>query len=148
MKYIGEDIYKVIPNRYPYMILDSLDIEEDKAVAELALRDDLWIFACHFPECPTFPMTLLVECMTQTFMATLYPKKEDKSEVSLVYHIGEMYLKEGARPGDVLRIEADLKSFKRGIAKGVCKAYKNKGCEPILEFEIAHALPSQMVKMR
>ena len=148
MRFIGEEIYNVIPNRYPYMILDSLDIEEDKAVSEVVLKDNLWISACHFPGCPTFPMTLLIECMTQTFMATLYTKKEDKSEISLVYHIGEMNLKEGAQPGDVLRIEADLKSFKRGIAKGFCKAYKNDESDPIMEFEIAHALPSQMIKMR
>lgn len=148
MKYVGEEIYNIIPNRYPYMILDSLEIVEDKAVSEVDLKDDLWIFSCHFPGNPTFPMTLLVECMTQTFMATLYPKKEDKSEISLVYHIGAMHLKEGAQPGDKLKIEADLKSFKRGIAKGICRAFKNEGSEPILEFEISHALPSQMIKMR
>ena len=148
MKYVGEEIYNVIPNRFPYMILDSLDVEENKAISEVHLKEDLWIFACHFPGRPTLPMTLLVECMTQTFMATLYSKKDDKSEISLVYYIGEMHLKEGAQPGDLLRIEADLKSFKRGIAKGVCRAYRNGGDEPILEFEIAHALPSQMIKMR
>lgn len=70
MKYVGEEIYNAIPNRYPYMILDTLDVEDNKAVAKIALKQDLWIFDCHYPGHPILPMTLLLESMTQTFSAT------------------------------------------------------------------------------
>lgn len=94
------------------------------------------------------PLTLLVESMTQTFSSTFLPYAEDKSEIPLISSLGELRLKEGARPGDVIRIEAALHSFKRGIAKGTCRAFKNGGEQPILEFNIVDVLPSQMVRTR
>ncbi len=148
MKYIGEEIFNIIPNRPPYMILDSLDVEGNKAVAEIILKEDLWIFACHYPGQPILPLTLLVESMTQTFSATFFPKAEDKTEIPVISSVGEIRLKEGSQPGDVLRLEATLLSFKRGIAKGFCKAFKNGGETPILEFDIVDVLPSQMIRIR
>lgn len=148
MKCIGEEIFNIIPNRPPYMILDSLEVEDNKAVAEIILKEDLWIFACHYPGQPILPLTLLVESMTQTFSATFLPKANDKVEIPVISSVGEIRLKEGARPGDILRLEATLLSFKRGIAKGVCKAFKNGAENPILEFEIVDVLPSQMIRIK
>lgn len=148
MKYIGEEIYQIILNRPPYMILDTLEIGDNKAIAEIKLKDDLWIFTCHYPGHPILPMTLLVESMTQTFSATFLSMADEKQEIPVVSSLGEIRLKEGSGPGDVLRLEAELKSFKRGIAKGTCRAYKNNGKEPILEFDIVDVLPSQMIRIR
>lgn len=148
MKYIGEEIYQIIPNRSPYMILDSLFVEDNKAIAEITLTEDLWIFACHYPGNPILPLTLLVESMTQTFSATFLPKAEDKKEIPVISSLGEIRLKEGSKPGDVLTLEATLSSFKRGIAKGTCKAFKNGGENPILVFDIVDVLPSQMIRIR
>ena len=148
MKYIGEEIYQIIPNRPPYMILDTLEIGDNKAIAEIKLKDDLWIFTCHYPGHPILPMTLLVESMTQTFSATFLSMADEKHEIPVVSSLGEIRLKECSGPGDVLRLEAELKSFKRGIAKGTCRAYKSNGKEPILEFDIVDVLPSQMIRIR
>lgn len=148
MKYVGEEIYHVIPNRKPFMILDTLEVQDNIAIAEIQLKEDLWIFACHYPGNPILPLTLLVESMTQTFSATFLSKAEDKTEIPVISSLGEIRLKEGAKPGDVLRIEATLHSFKRGIAKGICKAFKNEGENPILEIEIVDVLPSQMIRIK
>lgn len=153
MKYVGEEIYNVIPNRYPYMILDTLDVEDNKVVAKIALKQDLWIFDCHYPGHPILPMTLLLESMTQTFSATFLSKAEDKTEIPVISSIsgvegGKISQKEEAAPGDVITIVATLSSFKRGIAKGSCKAYKNEGINPIMELEIVDVLPSQMIRIR
>lgn len=148
MKYIGEEICQIIPNRPPYMILDSLVVKDNKAIAEITLKEDLWIFACHYPCNPILPLTLLVESMTQTFSATFLPKAEDKTEIPVISSLGEIRLKEGSKPGDVLTLEATLSSFKRGIAKGTCKAFKNGGENPILVFDIVDVLPSQMIRIR
>lgn len=148
MKYVGDQIYSVIPNRKPFMILDTLEVQDNWAIAEIQLREDLWIFACHYPGNPILPLTLLVESMTQTFSATFLSKAADKTEIPVISSIGEIRLKEGSKPGDVLRLEANLQSFKRGIAKGICKAFKNEGENPILEFEIVDVLPSQMLRIK
>lgn len=148
MKYVGEEIYHIIPNRKPFMILDTLVVEDNHAVSELFLKSEEWFFQCHYPGNPILPLTLLVESMTQTFSATFLPKAEDKTEIPVISSLGEIRLKEGSKPGDILRIEATLQSFKRGIAKGNCKAFKNGGENPILEFEIVDVLPSQMIRIK
>ena len=130
------------------MILDSLELKGNMAIAEINLKEDLWIFECHYPGRPMLPLTLLVESMTQTFSATFLPKAEDKTEIPVISSLGEIRLKEESQPGDVLRLETSLTSFKRGIAKGTCKAFKNGGENPILEFDIVDVLPSQMIRIR
>lgn len=86
------------------------------------------------------PLSLLLESMTQAFPATFLSKFEDK-ETPVISSIGNVRLKESAVPGDRLRLKADLFSFRRGIAKGIRKAYKNNGDVPIQGIEIVEALP-------
>ena len=74
MRYTHQEINDVIPNRYPLMFLDSLEIEGDTASGFIALRDDTWFFKCHYPDCPIVPMSLLIESMTQVFSATFLSK--------------------------------------------------------------------------
>jgi len=150
MKKTGEEIYSLIPNRYPFMILDSLEVNENSAVSFINLKEDTWIFKCHYPGNPVLPLSLLVECMTQTFSATFLnpPNGEHIDEIPVISSISELRLKESLNPGDTIRLEAVLDSFRRGVAKGECKAFKNKGLEPIMEISIVEVLPSHMVVMR
>lgn len=150
MKYVGrEEIYKVIPNRYPLMLLETLTVENDVAVSEINLKGDEWFFQCHFPGNPIMPLTLLIECMSQTFIS-IFLQKLQTTEIPLFSSLGgekKISYKEKLVPGDYLTIKSELLSLKRGIAKGVCRAYKNNGSIPILEFEMVEAIPSQMIKI-
>lgn len=150
MRYVGEEIYKVIPNRYPLMLLNSLTVEEDSAIGQIDLKGDEWFFQCHFPGRPIMPLSLLIESMSQVFIA-IFLQKLKTQEIpvfSSLTHADKISLKDKLEPGDKLRMEASLLSFRRGIAKGVCKAFKNEREDPIMEFEIVEALPSQMIQMR
>ena len=146
-----EEIYSVIPNRYPYMILKSLDIEDENAVGVIELNNDDWFFECHYPGNPILPMSLLVESMTQTFSAIFLSEIQDKEIPVISSLIGcggnAIKMKESAKPGDNIKLVASLYSFRRGIAKGSCKAYKNEDNNPIMEIDIVEALPSKMVRM-
>ena len=150
MIFAREEIYNVIPNRYPLMLLDSLEVEGNRAVGIIALKRDDWFFECHYPEQPILPLSLLMESMTQTFSSVFLSQAESK-EIPVISSIagcdGPIRLKESAIPGDHIRIEASLSSFRRGIAKGTCKAYKNDGTEPIMAIDIVEVLPSKMVRM-
>ncbi|WP_022761377.1 3-hydroxyacyl-ACP dehydratase FabZ family protein [Butyrivibrio sp. AD3002] len=152
MKKYGKEIYSLIPNRYPFMILHSLEVGNNCAEAEIVLKEDDWFFECHYPGNPILPLTLLLESMTQTFSATFLKAEEtedgSKFEIPVISSIGPLRMTKSAGPGDVIRIEAKLGSFKRGIAKGVCTAYINEDEKPIMEIEIVDALKSQMVKMQ
>ncbi len=147
MKFLSDEITTVIPSRYPMMILDSLEINEDKAVAEINLSKDIWFFKCHYPDQPMMPLMLLMESMTQVFMAVLLQKANKKDEIPLIYSLGEVHPKGMLLPGDKVKLEAELKSFKRVFAKGICRAYKNDEEEPILQFDIVDILPSIVSKI-
>ena len=48
MKYVGEEIYSIIPNKYPLMFLDSIDICDNEAVGLVELNANTWFFECHY----------------------------------------------------------------------------------------------------
>lgn len=160
MVFEKENIYKIIPNRYPLMILDRLEILEKhngggitSCISDVLLDKDLWFFKCHYPDYPVMPLCLIIECMTQTFSATFLSgmqneteQNKTKQEIPVIYQLGEIKLKKSAFPGDKLHFKADLLSFRRGIAKGNCRVYLNDN-EEIGSLEIVEALPSQMVKI-
>ena len=71
MKFVGEQIYKAIPNRKPLMLLETLELEENRGVATIDLKGDEWFFACHFPGNPVMPFSLIVECLAQVHVAVV-----------------------------------------------------------------------------
>ena len=155
MLFKGEEIYNILPHRYPLMILDDLEIgvkyEEDKrityAISTLQLNRDLWFFESHFPNKPMMPLSLMIECMTQTFCATFLSEVKKKIEIPVLSSISNVHQNKSACPGDRLKFEAFLVSFRRGVAKGICKAFLNNGNKAILELEIVEIIPSLMVKI-
>lgn len=149
MLYKHEEIYKVIPSRYPLMFLDSLELGENYAIGRVVLKSDEWFFKCHYPGNPLLPVTLLIDSMAQTFIA-IFLQKTDGSETpvtsSIIGHGGtSIKMRETAGPGDSIKIVAKLSSFRRGVAKGTCKAYKNDVDVPICEIDLVEVLPSKMV---
>ncbi len=130
-QYIGDEINNILPMRYPYMILDSLCVEEGKwAEAEIQLKEEDWFFACHFPENPVFPAFLLLESMGQVLLSTFIKKLGlPAGQVPLMTEIKDVYLGGMCVPGDRIMIRAELKRFKYGIAKGEIKAFKEEMSE-------------------
>ncbi len=63
-----EDITKLIPHRYPMLLLDSIDIValNDEAVGKKNVTINEWFFQGHFPEKPIMPGVLIVEALAQT----------------------------------------------------------------------------------
>lgn len=155
MCYEKEEIYKIIPNRYPLMILDSLEVfekeKDGKSItccnSHIFLDENLWFFSCHYPDYPVMPLCLIIESMTQTFSATFLSRVEDKKEIPVISSLSEIRLKKSAFPGDKLHFQATLLSFRRGVAKGCCKVYLNDENESICSLEIVEVLPSQMVRI-
>ena len=62
-----EDIKKIIPHRYPFLMIDRVeDIEVGKScVAYKNISCNEWFFAGHFPEYSVMPGVLVIEAMAQ-----------------------------------------------------------------------------------
>ena len=130
-RYEGNEINEILPMRYPYMLLNSLCVEEKKyAEAIINLKEDDWFFKCHFPGNPIFPGFLLLESMGQTLLSTFIQREESvEVQVPLMTEVRDVHFEGFCIPGDKIKIHANLKRFKYGTAKGEVIAYKNEIAE-------------------
>ena len=145
-RYTGDKIYQILPMRYPYMILDSLCVEEGKwAEAVIDLKKDDWFFQCHFPDNPILPGFLLLESMGQTLLSTFIQQADlPEGKVPLMTTVKDIHFNGFCIPGDKVMIRAILKRFKYGMAKGTAIAYKNEMTEDnvLAEVEFGFMLPT------
>ena len=121
-------------NRHPLLFIDKIiDTTPGKEANSIkCFSYNEWFFPAHFEDDPSVPGFILVEAMAQTFLMTFLTLKEHKGKVAVGREINNVKFKKMVVPGDVLKINAKLLSFKRGIAKGtveglvddalVCKA--------------------------
>lgn len=147
-KYIGDEINNILPMRYPYMILNSLCVEEGVwAEAEIDLKENDWFFKCHFPGNPIFPGFLLLESMGQVLLSTFVVQIGlQDGQVPLMTEIKDIHLDDFCIPGDKVVIRAELKRFKYGIAKGEIIAYKQAISEKnvVAGVKITFAVPAAL----
>ena len=68
MKYDINDIMKILPHRYPFLLVDRIEsINEDKTVC-VAIKNvtaNEPQFTGHFPSVPVMPGVLIIEAMAQ-----------------------------------------------------------------------------------
>ncbi len=111
------DIMDILPHRNPFLFVDRVKeiIEGDKIVAEKDLTLSDHFFAGHFPGNPIMPGVLVSEAMAQAgglLLGFTWKKKDrflNKKKYNLVLASVNVKFFTPARPGETLRIEANLK---------------------------------------
>ena len=64
-----EDIYRLIPQREPFLMVDKVldvDIEKKYIKAEKDVKESEYYFKGHFPNEPIMPGVLIIESLAQT----------------------------------------------------------------------------------
>lgn len=107
-------------NRYPVLLIDKvIDVVPGvRATGIKCYTYNEWYFPGHFDDEPNVPGFVQIESLVQTFIMTFLCMEEYKGMKTNFASINNIKFKRKIVPGDVLRIEATLKSFKRGIAIG------------------------------
>lgn len=120
------EIMGVLPHRYPFLLVDSLEeIEEGTKVfgyKNVTINEPF--FQGHFPEHPIMPGVLIIEAMAQVGGAyTAVVDKVGDGKVTYFVGIDKARFRKPVLPGDVLRMELEIMSKRRGIYQFDAKAY-------------------------
>ena len=113
-------IQKLLPHRYPFLLVDGiLEVEPLKRIVgikNVSINESY--FQGHFPGKPVMPGVLIIEAMAQTGGVLCLLEVPDR-EKKLLYFVAM----DGARfrrpvvPGDQLRLEMNLVSWRRDFCK-------------------------------
>ena len=120
MIYDVTQIQKILPHRYPFLMVDA--IEELERLKRIVGIKNVTIneshFQGHFPGQPVMPGVLIIEAMAQTGGLLLLLEIPDR-ENKLLYFVAV----DGARfrrpvvPGDQLRLEGEVLSWRGDFCK-------------------------------
>lgn len=139
MIYNSDDIKKIIPHRYPFLLVDTIEeIEGDRIVGKKCVSANEMHFVGHFPEKQVMPGVLILESLAQTGAVQLLSKEEYKGKIALFAGINKARFKRQVIPGDVLMLEVELVKVRMGIGFANAKATVNGelACEAELMFAI------------
>lgn len=119
-------ILKLMPHRYPFLLIDRiLDIVPEKSVTALKnVTINEPFFQGHFPGHPIMPGVLIIEAMAQAGGFLLLNTVEDpQSKVVYFMGIDGVRFRKPVMPGDQLRFELKMISFRRSACKMTGETY-------------------------
>ena len=120
------EIQRILPHRYPFLMIDRvIDLtRRERIVAIKNVTVNEPHFQGHFPELPIMPGVLIVEAIAQAGGALLLTEVEDRSEKLMVFTgIERARFRRPVLPGDQLRIEVDVKSWRMNAVRMEGKAF-------------------------
>lgn len=140
MIYDINDIQKIIPHRYPMLLIDKIiEMQEGKkAVGIKNLTMNEYFFQGHFPGNPVMPGVLIIEALAQTGAAAILSLEKFKNKTVYFGGIKSAKFKRKVIPGDVLRLETEIIKMKSTIGMGKAIAYV--GCEIAAEADLIFAV--------
>jgi len=121
-----EEIMKVLPHRYPFLLVDRiLEIEAGKRIVGLKnVTINEPFFQGHFPGHPIMPGVLIIEAMAQVGGMLLMGSVDDP-ETKVVYFMSldNVKWRRPVKPGDQLRFELEVVQIRGRICRmnGVAK---------------------------
>lgn len=134
------EIQKIIPHRYPMLLIDRVDELEPgkRAVAIRNVTAHEEVFNGHFPNNPVLPGVLIVEALAQTGAVALLSLDEFKGKTAYFGGIKAAKFRKVVRPGDTLRLEVQLDKIKNniGVGKAIATIDGKKACSAELTFMI------------
>ncbi|HDN98148.1 MAG TPA: bifunctional UDP-3-O-[3-hydroxymyristoyl] N-acetylglucosamine deacetylase/3-hydroxyacyl-ACP dehydratase [bacterium] len=138
-----EDIEKIIPHRYPFLLVDKIvEIQEGKrAIGIKNVSINEWFFQGHFPGRPVMPGVLIVEAMAQVAGVLMLSKKENRGKLAYFMSIDKVKFRKTVRPGDQLIIEVEVVKLKSkvGLINGKTYVDGKVAAEASLMFTVVDA---------
>ena len=125
-KFDINDIIKVLPHRYPFILIDRIEITEpgERLIALKNMTINEPFFQGHFPGQPVMPGVLSLEIMAQAGSFLMLSQVEDPLSTNMFFSaVEKTKFRKPIVPGDQLMIHMILDKKKLNLCKfhGVCK---------------------------
>src|SRR5271166_5038378 len=132
------DILKILPHRYPFLLIDRvLELQrKERIVAIKNVTINEPFFNGHFPGLPIMPGVLIVEAIAQAGGALLLTEVEDRNDKVMVFTgIERAKFRKPVRPGDQLRMEVEVKAWRvvPGMTAAKMQGYAFVGSKRVAE---------------
>jgi 3-hydroxyacyl-[acyl-carrier-protein] dehydratase len=114
------EVMGVLPHRYPFLLVDTLDLTVPGRVAVGTKRvtGGEWFAQASGSQIVTMPNMIVVEALAQTSAALLADlAKDTPGAIGYFAAIRRVRCRGSVRAGDLLTLTVELQSFKRGIAQ-------------------------------
>ncbi len=118
------DIQKIIPHRYPFLLVDRI-IEMEwgrRAVGIKNVTANEPFFTGHFPGYPVMPGVLIIEAIAQVGAVAVLGMPENRGKIAFFAGVDDVRFKRQVVPGDTLRIEVQLSRVRGPIGQGTGEA--------------------------
>ncbi|MBE0477650.1 bifunctional UDP-3-O-[3-hydroxymyristoyl] N-acetylglucosamine deacetylase/3-hydroxyacyl-ACP dehydratase [Candidatus Aerophobetes bacterium] len=111
-----KDIEKILPHRYPFLLVDKiLSIEDKEIVGVKNFTINEPFFVGHFPGHPVVPAALIVEAMAQVAGVYLLSRSENQGKLAYFTGIDKARFRKPVVPGDQLLIKVKILTLKKTL---------------------------------
>jgi 3-hydroxyacyl-[acyl-carrier-protein] dehydratase len=135
------EIRELIPHRYPFLLVDRIEELEPgvRAVGIKNVTQNEPFFAGHFPDYPVMPGVLIIEAMAQVGAVGVMAGGDHRDKLALFAGIDGVRFRRQVFPGDVLRMEVEIRRLKGRVGRGEgrTRVGDERVCEAQLMFAFA-----------
>ena len=143
MELNSNEIQKIIPHRYPFLLIDRITecIPGKSATGRKCVTANEMYFLGHFPEKHVMPGVLIIEALAQTGAVALLMEEENRGKIALFGGIKKARFRRQVVPGDVLTLHCEIVT-RRGTV-GIGKAVACVDGEVAVEGELTFAIDGE-----
>ena len=114
-----EEIKKILPHRYPFLLVDRvLEVKKGKYCKALKnISGNEEVFQGHFPSQAVLPGVMIIEALAQTAGIVIHSGKDKNSSNEIVFFAGidKAKFRIPVIPGDQLLLETNLINQRRNF---------------------------------
>lgn len=140
----NQEIQQYHRHRFPYLLIDCIEelVPGQSVRGYKNFSENEWFFHCNVNEDEPVPFTMLIEVLTEMFLMPVLKTEDNKGKITNFLSADEAEVYREVYPGDRMIIEANVNSWKRGIATGMAKGYVDGEivCSAKLKFVIPEVL--------
>jgi 3-hydroxyacyl-[acyl-carrier-protein] dehydratase len=139
-----QQVCELLPHRPPFLMVDKIiELQAgQRAVGLKAVTMNEWFFAGHYPGHPVMPGVLLLEALAQVSGIVVLTGIKHDHQVPYFTGIKEAKFRRPVRPGDLLRLEAEVEwtslRFSRLMTRTAVRALVDGElvCEAVCSFAL------------